>query len=503
MTGNEHANERLVGDYLLKERLSDDGHTATWLAEQVSIGRTVILDELLNLSGECREGFLADTRARAAVDHPFIASVYEAVDSEGHCFRASERLIGDTLQSMLDTKITIEPARMARMLRCVAEANLHHETNARATLPLLPRNVHVNGGEITRIVNLAVAGHRGDDESERDVELLGRALTSLVPEGRPGSTRLLTVLAWMRGKERPAPLRWQEIIELCDQIDRQLSAPIFPMSTAPAGSGSKAGGRAILWLGGFTLAAILLIMLFAWVMRPAKSDPPNPARLAPVLIPAGEYPAYDGDVVTHAAFLIDARETTIGEYREFLDTLEVLAVHDRHRAFDHPEQPVEKTSHEPVDWAALLAAARTRSQWNGKPITLQSAVPGVDFWDASAYANWRKARLPTEEEWAAAIHHECDDPAAIPVGPWHAAIDAQCPDRTPVGILGVSGSLGEWTRSKSINPSNPLGRPQHVIVGGSYLQPSGNALSREWTADPGLRRSDLGFRLVRDIEGVE
>ena len=34
------------------------------------------------------------------------------------------------------------------------------------------------------------------------------------------------------------------------------------------------------------------------------------------------------------------------------------------------------------------------------------------------------------------------------------------------------------------------------FIGGSYLKPGSNALTREWTADRSLRRPDLGFRVV-------
>ena len=497
MSSTKQENARHVGDYRLLERLASDGNTGTWLAEQVSIGRTVVLDELLDLAPESRDHFLADTRARAAVDHPFIASVYEAVDGSDHCFRASERLTGKSLQSMLDDGITLEPIHLTRALRSLSEANLHYETNARSTQPLAPGHIHMDGKHVTRIANLATTGDRANDESARDIERLGHDLVPLVAPDRPGTTRMFTVLAWMRGKDRPAPLQWREIISLCNQIERQLSTPVG--ASAKANRPGQNTRHALFLFGGFTLAALGLIMLAAMLLRPASPLTEIVDRPPPVLIPPGEHPTHDGGRASHAAFLIDARETTIGEYREFLDTLDVLAADDRHRLFDHPGQPAGKSSHTPDDWPALLAAARARGEWNGHPVTLESPVPGVDWWDAMAYANWRKARLPTQEEWAAAIHHECDVPGEITAGQWHAEIPSDCTDRTPAGIHGVAGSLSEWTRKPAINPANPLGRKQYVIVGGSHLTLGKNALSREWVADPGTRRPDLGFRLVRDV----
>jgi len=486
--------ERLVADYRLKECLSDDGDTTTWLAEQVSMGRLVVLEELRNLAGENRARFLADSRARAAVDHPFIASVYEASDADGHCFRATERLHDATLQSMIDAGSKLEPVCLSRILRCLAEANLHHETHARMTLPLTLADIHLGGHQITRMANLAVAGRRDPGASERDITRLGKELPPLLAMGRPGSTRLLTLLAWMRGKDRPAPLGWHEIIELCDQIDHQLSTPVTPQLPAK----TAAGMNPMLLFGGFTAGAIVVILLISLWVRQPKPGPANDVSLPPILIPAGEHPTFDGGTIRLDALLMDARETTIAEYREFLETLKSLSATGRDRIYDHPEQPAEKTGHEPDDWGNLLLAARARKVWNGVPVSLNSPVPGVDFWDATAYANWRKARLPTPDEWAAAVHHLCEKPAEIPTGRWHAALPDACPDRTPAGILGVSGSLREWTRGVSINPANPLGRPQPVVVGGSYLEPNRHALSREWVANTFVRAPDLGFRLVRD-----
>ena len=73
-------------------------------------------------------------------------------------------------------------------------------------------------------------------------------------------------------------------------------------------------------------------------------------------------------------------------------------------------------------------------------------------------------------------------------------------DRTPTGLLGMAGSVCEWTGQPAPNPANPLGERFWLIIGGSYLRPGSNALSREWTESRALRRPDLGFRLAFDPE---
>jgi formylglycine-generating enzyme required for sulfatase activity len=167
------------------------------------------------------------------------------------------------------------------------------------------------------------------------------------------------------------------------------------------------------------------------------------------------------------------------------------------RIFAHENQPEEKSGHQPDDWDSLLEAARNRGRWQGREVALDSPVVGVDWWDAVAYAEWKKARLPTQEQWFAALRAGLAEPAKLQPGPWQSlALDT--PDRTANGLVGMAGSVAEWTSKPSVPPDNPAGRPQWLIIGGSYLNPSNGALTREWVDNRSLRRPDLGFRLVYD-----
>jgi formylglycine-generating enzyme required for sulfatase activity len=128
---------------------------------------------------------------------------------------------------------------------------------------------------------------------------------------------------------------------------------------------------------------------------------------------------------------------------------------------------------------------------------MDTPVVGVDWWDAAAYAEWKKGRLPSQEEWFAALRLKVGQPAAIPPSDW-IAVTSETSDRIPPGLLGMAGSVCEWTGQLAADPANPLGARQWVIIGGSYLKAGSNALTREWTPDRSLRRADLGFRLVFD-----
>src|SRR5690606_11034345 len=136
--------DRRVGDYLLKELIAEDARTVTWLAEQVSVGRTVLIDALKpDAYGEAA-AFMADVRAKAAVDHPLIGSVYEAVDEPGCCFYAHELLPGATFAERLRPSEPLAPGKLAHLLRRIAEAGLHLEARGQASAPLDPEAIHLD-----------------------------------------------------------------------------------------------------------------------------------------------------------------------------------------------------------------------------------------------------------------------------------------------------------------------------------------------------------------------
>jgi hypothetical protein len=152
--------DRTEGDYRFMELLGEDDLSRTWLAEQVSVSRTVLVVELRPERMARRGDFLADVRAKAAVDHPLIGPVYEAVAGETRCFYVCEKLHGATLQDHLEAGESLEPLRLAELLRKVSEAQLHHESAGHATLPLEPGHIHLDGHAVVRLRNLAVSGSR-------------------------------------------------------------------------------------------------------------------------------------------------------------------------------------------------------------------------------------------------------------------------------------------------------------------------------------------------------
>jgi len=489
--------DKRLGDYQLKELLEEGPITRTWLAEQTAVRRQVLIDELRPDMTTHRDSFLADIRAKAAVDHPLIGSVYEAVADATNCFFARERLPGATLGERLRAGATLKPVMVAHVLCRVAEAQIHLESRGQDCAALDPDDIHLEENGVIRLVNLALAGERSPQRSQDDLLSLGSSLVPLVGDSLPGATRTLTLLAWMRGEGMATPLTWEQVHVYAGQIEQQLSETARPLAptTAHLADDKK---PPIALIGGIAVVVILGIGIGILKMKPSQPPIP-PAKPLPeaVLIPAGNHPTPEGQMVQQRAFRLSAHEVTIGQYAEFLETLGVLARDQREHTFDEESQPPTKSGHEPDDWANLYAAAKTNGVWMGQPVTLDTPVVGVDWWDAMAFCGWKQGRLPTQEEWYAALRQQVEQPSGIKPSKW-LPVTIETPDRTPIGLLGMAGSVAEWTRRPGANPANPLGQKLWVIIGGSYLKPANGALAREWTEDRAMRRPDLGFRLATD-----
>ncbi|HYM30524.1 MAG TPA: ergothioneine biosynthesis protein EgtB [Candidatus Cybelea sp.] len=215
--------------------------------------------------------------------------------------------------------------------------------------------------------------------------------------------------------------------------------------------------------------------------------------------------AFDNEGPRHKAYVapfrIANRLVTCGEYAAFIDD-------DGYRRpeFWHSE-----------GWAAVQARGWTAPlYWRGRDIiTLSGArardaaepVCHVSWYEASAFAKWAKARLPTEAEWEVAAG---DVPVAgnlLDAGHWHPVPAASAAARQ------IYGDVWEWTASPYVpypgfrEPPGAIGEyngkfmaSQMVLRGGSCATPEGHIRPtyRNFFY-PDARWQFSGIRLASDL----
>ncbi len=496
----------LVGDYHLIDLLYEGTTTRTWSATQISVNREVIIDSLnraYQTDNAIINTFLSDVRTKAKVDHPLIGSVFEAVREENICFYTREKIAGDSLQDLINAKTKLPPEEIVHVLKQIAEANLYLENHSVASLPLAANQVYVSSTKMCRIINMAVGGKRDHGVSTQDKVMLGNAFKNLLNRDSPGATRTKSLLDYMSDIEREIPLTWEQIKDLSDGVERQLSEPLEPVSldSHTLKLQKKQYSKRLLLSIGIAFG-LLLAGIFAYFIVNREKRPKERQLEGEVLISAGNYRTFDGAKANIKPFLIDAHEVTIAEYAAFLNDFQLLD-QSRHETYQHKDHPYYKISHLPDDWDALYKAARTGGQWNGLKVTLNCPVVGIDWWDAYTFASYYDRRLPSQDEWMAVMDSSKTEPLTLEVSAW-GPVDQETSDITKNGIYGLAGNVSEWTlkRTKPTHdPTATIKRP--VICGAAYNNSLEGAIKREWLQQDSsiidtrdTRRSNLGFRTV-------
>lgn len=226
--------------------------------------------------------------------------------------------------------------------------------------------------------------------------------------------------------------------------------------------------------------------------------------------------ALGGEPVRLSAYRIAAHEVTIAQYAAFLNAIADTGKHY------HPEMADPST----------CGISRVDGTYAVAPDRGKYPVVYVNWYDAAAYAAWAGMRLPTEAEWERAARgtsgrrfpwgDELSDGKANHGRPtkdgdlpdpsdgfMHTAPVTAFPEgKTPLGVLGLSGNVWEWTadwyapdtyaKIADLNPGGPERGLRKVARGGSFRS-WGPTLSSIYRGKhtPDTIADDLGFRCAK------
>ncbi len=131
MTGGEHGDPASftvgseVAGYRLEEQIGRGGMAVVYRARDVQLGRNValkLLSPVLALDDAFRQRFIRESRAAAAVDHPYIIPIFAAGESDGVLFIAMRYVQGGDVGSLIDAEGPLPADRAAGIITQVALA---------------------------------------------------------------------------------------------------------------------------------------------------------------------------------------------------------------------------------------------------------------------------------------------------------------------------------------------------------------------------------------------
>ncbi len=472
-----------IGDYSLTSLSESLPDRQIWLGRQVSIKRKV---EVVCYFGENRESFLADAQTQAKIEDSIIGLVYEAIATKDFIALAREVLPTKSLQAIAQYRVQLLPIEATRILSQIAGALAVLERQGIAQQDLKTSDIRLGIDNAVRLQNIAKAGPRETTALTR--QALTAIFRPIVKSGQPGSTRLSSVFDYIEGTPEQAPIPWSQVEELTRRVDHQLSnANQPPKPSAPSKKKTKKTPTG-LW----TVLGVLGLAIAAWFLFLQNTSPSFDPDLV-ITVPAKNYALPSGGERQMESFRIDATEVTIGEYADFLAAWEELNNAQQEQLWPE-DKPASKTSLLPKDWKDYSPIAGAQGTWNGRQLSLNCPVMGVDWWDAQTYARWKKGFLPTEEQWWAASHSIlAADNEQRGWGPVRMDSEGET-------IFGLNGNVAEWAQLPSRDPAFPINPPKPVALGGSFLRESKDAFTREWLDSFDTRREDLGFRVAYDME---
>jgi tetratricopeptide (TPR) repeat protein len=148
---------QLVGHYRLVERIARGSMGVVYRAEDLALGRETAVKLLPPaVDFEVRRSVLAEAEASARLQHPAIATFYEAGEADGETFIAMEFVHGPTLRDRLrDGPLNVTDA--VSLTRCLLEALAHAHAAGLLHRDIKPENIVVVGPAFAKLLDFGIA----------------------------------------------------------------------------------------------------------------------------------------------------------------------------------------------------------------------------------------------------------------------------------------------------------------------------------------------------------
>ena len=529
---------KTIGHFSIEARIRDMENETFYRATQTNIGRPVILRVLKTEAAADpakAAKFKDDARAKASVTHTLVTTVYESGEHKGIAFYSNEAVSAPTLEDLIDNDRKIDTTTALQIIKSAGEVFDFFEKQGIARVTLLPRHIILKPGIAPRLWNLACKEAPTPIDQQQEIQNLVNLLLLRLAADKSSAIARSTLTEIQNSA--PSATTWASIAQLAESRIPK-AAPVDAdkiqsqtINRSRALEASKKMSRKNLIIYSAVSLALTLAACF-FVFRALTKNNVAVKDLGTMIeIPAGDI-TIQGQAIKVPAFKISKYEVTIAEYAAFLNDLKENP--DKAAKVAHPKQPPGKP-HIPTGWADMTdinppnpgyyTRAKTWGRYQEVPLTIDSPVFGVDWYDAYAYAKWKGQRLPTEQEWERAARGEKglkhpwgDDfnnklantgsdfsPNPDPkVGAQNDGFKRWSPvnkpktDESGFGVMCMAGNVSEWTDTWA-EDAERSGDKVPVYRGGNWKTFEENTALRRGTKLTEFQSDDaLGFRTAED-----
>lgn len=451
-----------LGIYTLTRHIGSAGEAELYLANQSHVERGVVVEALpYGSNHEVVERFLASARARVSVHLPHVTQVFESMVSDDIWYLTQERPEGRNIARVAQEKEGLTATQVCLIIEAAAALyNAAVERNVAAGgLPL--HAIYLGAHSRVSFLSPVCAGEHVPELVEQQQRCLAGVLRPLLPkQGKPGLSRVATLLDWLANGYEGERLEWAALADTAATVREQLAPQL--RSEHVAGLHGKTRGAVVRQskrnrrkliktavVASIGAAVALAAAIAGIICAPSVGAP---------------LPANDGDTILcsqgNETVKVAVRPVSIREYRQFLLDFESENKLNRdQRRHLQTGVPKDSTSRRPADWDAQWDAANNGKKYNGTVLTPDSPVRGVSYWDALVYARYKGAELPSARVLMAAREQG-----------------------------GAEVSVCEWTTT--------LSRETGIYKAGTIILPSSK--DEEAILEPNQSTRDIryGFRLV-------
>ena len=159
--------EVIAGRYRVEGEVGRGGMGSVWRCRDELLGRVVAVKQVGRLPGESTTDLaraMREARSTAALNHPNVVAVYDAVEEGEHVWLVMEYVAGRTLAQIVAAEGPLAPERVAWIGAQVADGLAAAHARGTVHRDVKPGNVLVTDGDHAKISDFGIARTHGDPQ---------------------------------------------------------------------------------------------------------------------------------------------------------------------------------------------------------------------------------------------------------------------------------------------------------------------------------------------------